>query len=177
MNQMIQTQWRVITGAPCSGKTAIILDLEDLGYRVVHETARRILEEERRKKGCSSMGRNDRKSLQPAILKMKLDIESALPVDELVFMDRGAPDSIAYYLLHGLDPADIMDRSRRRRYQTVFFCDRLPLRADSIRNEDEATVSRLNALLLGAYRSLGYRVVRVPAMSIQERTDFILKRL
>jgi predicted ATPase len=31
------TKWQVITGAPCSGKSAVILELERLGCPVMHE--------------------------------------------------------------------------------------------------------------------------------------------
>ena len=40
------TRWCVITGAPSSGKTAVILDLERRGFRVVHEAARAYIEQE-----------------------------------------------------------------------------------------------------------------------------------
>ena len=42
---MQQTNWHVITGAPCSGKTAVIRELEQLGYPVVHEVARAYIDE------------------------------------------------------------------------------------------------------------------------------------
>ena len=34
------TNWYVFTGAPCSGKTSVILALEKDNYRVIHEVAR-----------------------------------------------------------------------------------------------------------------------------------------
>lgn len=170
---MIQTRWHVITGAPCSGKTAVIQELEVRGYRVVHETARSFLEKKREE----SKSPEFRKQAQTTILEMKLDIESSLPVDETLFLDRGAPDSIAYYRLHELDPAEVFQRGRRRRYRRVFFCDRLPLEPDAIRTEDEATAAKLHAFLLDAYRRFDYEVISVPVRSIRERTDFILKHL
>lgn len=174
---MIQTRWHVITGAPCSGKTAVVRDLEIRGFRVVHETAREFLKKERKSRGCTFESPDFRKKSQTAILNLKLGIESALPVNETVFLDRGVPDSIAYYLLHGLDTDEIMKRGRRHRYRRVFFCERLPLQADSIRSEDETTVARLQVFLLQAYREFGYTVIPVPVLSIGERTDFILKQL
>ena len=41
---MKNTQWYVITGPPCSGKTTLIDKLEALGYPVVHEVARWVIE-------------------------------------------------------------------------------------------------------------------------------------
>ncbi len=34
-----KTQWHVITGPPCSGKTAVIDELANRGYQVVPEVA------------------------------------------------------------------------------------------------------------------------------------------
>jgi predicted ATPase len=34
---MSETNWYVVTGAPSSGKTTLVRELEKLGYRVVHE--------------------------------------------------------------------------------------------------------------------------------------------
>ena len=44
-----ETNWYVITGAPSSGKSSVIRELENLGYRVVHEVARAYIEEELKK--------------------------------------------------------------------------------------------------------------------------------
>ena len=40
-----QTNWCVITGAPCSGKTAVIYELKQGGYKVIHEVARAYIDE------------------------------------------------------------------------------------------------------------------------------------
>jgi predicted ATPase len=43
------TKWSVITGAPCSGKTAVIRVLEQQGHKVVHEVARAYIDNELKK--------------------------------------------------------------------------------------------------------------------------------
>ena len=43
---MQRTNWYVITGAPCSGKTAVICALEQMGCQVVHEVARAYIDKE-----------------------------------------------------------------------------------------------------------------------------------
>ena len=43
---MTATHWYVITGAPSSGKTTLLRELEKAGYRVIHEVARTIIESE-----------------------------------------------------------------------------------------------------------------------------------
>ena len=41
-----RTNWYVITGAPCSGKTSVINAFEQQGFLVVHEVARAYIDEE-----------------------------------------------------------------------------------------------------------------------------------
>jgi predicted ATPase len=42
----VQTNWHVITGAACSGKTTLINMLADKGYQTVPEIARQFIERE-----------------------------------------------------------------------------------------------------------------------------------
>ena len=42
----VQTNWHVITGAPCSGKTTLIGELADKGFRTVPESGRICVERE-----------------------------------------------------------------------------------------------------------------------------------
>ena len=42
----VQTNWHVITGGPCSGKTTLVDQLADKGFRTVPETARLYIEKE-----------------------------------------------------------------------------------------------------------------------------------
>jgi len=170
---MRPTQWIAITGAPCSGKTAVIDALSRRGFRVVPEAARAIID--RRLKAGKSLAaiRSDPLALQRAVLASKRESERALPVSATVFWDRGLPDGLAYYRLHGLD-ADEVRRHCRYRYRHVFILDRLPMRLDPVRSEDDATARQLERLLTAAYGELGYRPTRVPLLTIDQRIDFIL---
>jgi predicted ATPase len=42
----VQTNWHVITGAPCSGKSTLIGQLSDRGFHTVPEAGRRDVERE-----------------------------------------------------------------------------------------------------------------------------------
>jgi predicted ATPase len=42
----VQTNWHVITGAPCSGKTTLIDQLANQGFQTVPEAARQYFEQE-----------------------------------------------------------------------------------------------------------------------------------
>lgn len=178
MNQpekMQSTEWIVITGAPSSGKTSVINDLKARGYHVQDEVAREYIE------ACIARGLSVQDiradggcELQQQILRLKTEREAVLSPKDTVFLDRGIPDSMAYFRLAGLDIAAAKAAAAKFRYDAVFLFDRLPIVDDGVRVEDEAMANDIDKMLMQDYRSLGYDPVRVPVMPVEKRTDFIL---
>lgn len=174
---MQKTNWQVITGAPCSGKTAVIRKLEQLGYPVVHEIARAYIDERLREGETIARIKADVLSFERHILYKKIAIEQSLSREKIVFLDRAVPDSIGYYILEGLDPDDPIQKSRLWRYKKIFFFDRIPFEKDHVRSEDEKIAQKLDGLLKESYRMLDYEIIVVPIMTINERVRFILKHV
>jgi predicted ATPase len=174
---MEQTDWCVITGAPCSGKTSVVRELQRRGHRIVDEVARSFIDAELAKGRSLKEIKADVLSFERDILKRKLDIETTLPADELVFLDRAVPDSIAYFLLEGLDPVEPLMKGRIFRYRRIFLFDRLLIEHDRVRSENDAMAARIDSLLENAYRSLEYDVLRIPVLPVAQRTDYILRHL
>jgi predicted ATPase len=174
---MRRTRWHIITGAPCSGKTSVIRELERQGYSVVHEAARAYIDQQLAAGYRLEQIKADKLAFESHILEKKLRIEASLPPDEAIFFDRGTPDSIAYFKLAGLDTTYPLDKSKGIRYRRVFFFERLLFLNDPVRAEDENTAQQLDTLIQESYRMLGYKIVRVPVLSIQKRVDYILNRL
>ena len=83
------------------------------------------------------------------------------------------PDSITYYRIAGLDPRTVAEQCFKRRYARVLIFDRLPLVVDHARTEDEATADFLDEWLERDYRALGYEVVRVPVLPLEERVRIV----
>jgi predicted ATPase len=174
---MQQTKWQVITGAPCSGKTAVIQELEQLGRKVVHEVARAYIDTQLKSGETISGIKADILSFERRILYKKIEIERSLPKDEPIYLDRAIPDSIGYYIHEGLDPAGPIQMSRFWRYERIFFFERIPFEKDHVRSEDEKIASKLEGLLKESYRMLGYEIVYVPLMPVNHRVGFILKHV
>jgi predicted ATPase len=168
------TRWCVITGAPCSGKTAVIGELARRGFRVVPEAARSFIDVEMKKGRTIAEIKSDPARFEGHIFRTKLALEARLPADERVFLDRALPDSIAYYRLEGLDPAEPRRRCRRVRYSHVFLFEPIEFTKDTVRSEDAQTAARIERLIEDAYGELGYAIIRVPVMPIPARTDFVL---
>jgi len=168
------TEWCVITGAPCSGKTAVVDELARRGFRVVPEAARAHIDAELKKGRRLDEIKSDPARFEGRIFRAKLAIEGRLPARERLFLDRALPDSIAYYRLEGLDPAEPRRHSRRLRYRRVFLFERIEFMKDSVRTEDAETAAHIEQLIEAAYTDLGYAVVRVPVIAVAERADFVL---
>lgn len=174
----IKTNWYIIAGAPGSGKTTTINRLASLGYAVAQEAARMIIDKAMERGKTVDQVRFNEAEFQERVFRTKLDIENRLSPEKLTFIDGGGlPASVAYYRIAGLSPSVIFKKVERMKYRGVFLLERLPYKNDYARIENEKTASVLHELLCKAYQDLGYRVVRVPVDTVDERVKFILKRL
>ena len=173
----IQTNWHVIAGALSCGKTTLIDALAAQGFRTVPEGARLYLERLRAGGQTTDEISKNLPALQHGIADMQLRIEGELPAADIAFLDRAIPDCLAWWRIYGLNPNELLTECFRNRYASVFILDPLPIQRNGFRPEDEAVAAFLDAWIARDYTSLGYQVVRVPVLSIQERIAFILGRL
>jgi predicted ATPase len=174
----VQTNWHVITGAPCCGKTTLIQQLAHNGFQTVAETARQYFEDEMAKGRTLKEIRADDVSLQRQLMGVQLRLERELRASDVLFLDRGLPDSLAFYRVFGLDPNECLAECFHHRYASVFVLDRLPVRRSAtLGPEDEATARFLDDWHPRDYAALGYDVVRVPPLSPHERLVFVLESL
>lgn len=144
---------------------------------MVPEVARSLIEKQLAEGRGLSQIKADILNFERTILNERIRIEAALPLQEVIFFDRALPDSLAYYILEGLDPAEVQSQCRRVKYNRVFLFDRLELQEDGVRTENERLARRIEQLLGKIYQGLGYQVVRVPVMPVARRTDWVLARI
>lgn len=143
---------------------------------MVPEAARAFIDAELKKGRSLSEIKADPRRFEGLIFRAKLRIEAGLPSGDALFLDRALPDSIAYYLLEGLDPSEPRRQSLRIRYRQVFLFERLEFTKDHVRSEDSLSAGRIERLIEVAYSGLGYDIIRVPLMPITDRVEFVLKR-
>jgi predicted ATPase len=175
---MIDTNWHVITGGPSSGKTKIIERLAFLGYLTVPEAARILIDNERSKGRTTEEIRADEAEFQRIVLQMKIDVENRMPPNQIIFFERGIPDSIAYYKVCGVNTESAIRASQKRRYKMIFLLEQLPFEKDYARVEDEKLANELSQLIHDSYSELGYNVIRVPLIKpIDRRVEFILSKI
>ena len=169
--------WYVITGGPSSGKTTVLKELEKMGYIVYPEAARVFIDKEMAKGKSLKEIRGDEAEFQRKVLKIKVEVEKAAPKDKVVFFDRAIPDSIAYYQISGLDSKEVLKFCQKKIYRKIFFLEQLPFDQDYARVEDGKTIKKLNKLLKESYKNLGYEIIEIPAISVQNRVKKILTEI
>jgi predicted ATPase len=174
---MINTNWIVITGPPSSGKTSLINQLEQKGHLVCPEVAREIILYSMHSVDLKHRFARDSLALQREILSITLKREHMLSAEQQIFFDRGTPDSIAYFQLHGFDIEPALKASHFRRYAKVFYCEGLPVVDDGLRLEDDKIAKEIGQKIIDAYTLMKYPLIFLPPVSIDKRLKIILNEL
>ncbi|HPF91364.1 MAG TPA: ATP-binding protein [Flavobacteriales bacterium] len=178
MTKEIITNWNVITGGPCTGKTTLVQELAKRGYATTIEHARHYIDTMKERGRTVEEIRANAESFQRGVLDMQIEEESGLDPEESVFLDRALPDAMAYYRFLDLDFDErLVDQCKKYCYRTVFILDRLPLIQDYARREDEGEQIRIHQLIIEVYRSYPCPVVMVPVLPVPERVEFVLDHI
>jgi predicted ATPase len=174
----VQTNWRVIAGAPCSGKSTLIQQLANRGFQTVPECARIYIERVIAGGQVSHPIRVDAAELQRGIKDMQLGVENSLRPEDILFLDAAVPSSLAWFRAYGMDPNEMLPDCFRHRYASVFILEPLPFHSDIARVEEVVAIAGfLDEWQIRDYLSLGYHPVRVPVLPPEERLAFVLERL
>lgn len=169
----------VLTGAPGTGKSTIINELENRNYFCMHEISRAVTREAQLN-GTSQLFLTEPLLFSEMLIKGRIkQFEEAHQLNNsLVFFDRGIPDVHAYLNYISQEyPDTFIEKSRKNRYDFVFL---MPPWEDIYINDNERYESFEQSLaihnhLLTTYKSLNYNVIQVPKGSVSDRTDYILK--
>lgn len=178
MKTQEQTKWFVITGGACCGKSKLIEALAFLGHAVRPEAARLYIDEEMSKGLTLAAIRKNELQFQTNVIALKAKAEATTDKNQLVFWDRGMPDSNVYLRFCGGDTQIALKGVNQVRYQAIFFLESLSnYEKDYARNEDAARSKAIHEALYAEYEALGYSVIRVPVLPISQRVAFILKHV
>jgi len=175
---MKKNNWYVITGAPSSGKTTTLKYLKKKGHKVYFEWARIYIDEEMKKGKTLKEIRKDERLFQGKILKLKEDFEEKLNPKNLIFMERGIPDSMAYMKMLGAGKNKRLKTALKKcNYRKIFLMELIKYETDYARTESQEEAMILDELIEKSYLDLGIEVVRVPKLSVSKRVKFILDNL
>ena len=168
----------VLTGGPCTGKTTLLEELGKRGFQIVPEVPRLVMKEEQ-SKGGSILPWIDLPGFEKIVFERQVEFESKLNDRPEAFLDRGIPDILSYHKVNSLAPPEELIRSaERNKYDGVFLLDKLPFfENDPERKEDPEMAEKIHQTIRETYGELGYDVIDVPPLSIEERAKFIIEKL
>ena len=177
----MKTRKVVITGGPGTGKTSIIKQLEANNYCCLHEVSRQITQEAQRK-GIDQLFLKEPLLFSEMLLEGRIrQFQEAEQKDaDLIFIDRGVPDVVAYMDFFGNEyPPIFKEVCKDYLYDAVFL---LPpweeiYVSDNERYETFEQATSIFSHLKQSYLAAGYFPIEVPLGTVEERTAFILDLL
>ena len=171
----------VITGGPGTGKTTIIDGLIEQGYSCFPEISRQITLEAK-KQGIEQLFLEKPLLFSELLLEgRKKQFESAsIDKADIIFLDRGIPDILAYmHYIGDSYPAFFDQACKDNNYTHVFV---LPpweeiYESDEARYENYDQATLIYNHLKETYQKYGYNLIEVPTGTVEERILFILNKI
>jgi len=171
----------VITGGPGTGKTTIIKELIKEGFCCYPEISRDITLEAR-KNGIEQLFLENALLFSELLLegRQKQYVNATREENDIVFLDRGIPDILAYmHYIGDSYPARFDHSCKNHQYHKVFI---LPpwediYVGDEARYENFKQSQLIFEHLKETYQNYGYDLIEVPTGTINQRVDFIKQHL
>lgn len=163
----------VLTGGHGVGKSSLIAALELRGEHVVHEAAATI---RRLDRATGDSFPEDEPDFESRVLKLHLLREDRIPASaHRAFLDRGAPDHLAYARAGRwpLSESEIA-ACRSARYDLAFMVEPPTSGVSTIGRVEASFCRRLVAIIEEVYAESGIPVIRVPCMPVDDRVALIL---
>jgi predicted ATPase len=174
----VQKEIILIIGGPGTGKTTIINELTSQGFCCYPEISREVTLEAK-KKGIDQLFLTEPLLFSQMLLdgRIKQFQSAEAEKKEIVFIDRGIPDVLAY--LHYIGdsyPYHFELACRENRYSKIFV---LPpweaiYESDEARYENYEQATLIYGHLIETYQNYGYKLIEVPKDSVNNRILFIL---
>jgi predicted ATPase len=170
----------IITGAMGSGKSTVLKLLHAEGLNVIEEPARQILAEQRSINDEGVPEKNPKYFSQLMLSRAIYQFKQTEKFDGNVIYDRGIPDIIAYFQLFNLNYPPAQQASKLFRYEQKVFI--FPAWQEIYTTDEERKMSFESAKDFGIkvqqiYSEYGYKLINVPCISSEERTQFIIEQL
>ena len=170
----------IVTGAPGTGKSTLIKSLENFGLPVFEEIARKVIAQEV-EKGTSSLPWDNVEAFSLLVLNQMIAQKEKHENNEASFLDRGIPDIIGYLHHANLTPDPIFEQylSKFNYNQKVFFA---PIWEEIYQNDKERIETipqahQVSEVLYKTYVDLGFNVIVLPKISVEERVNFVLSEI
>jgi len=171
----------VIIGGPGTGKSTLIEGLTAKGFCCYPEISRQVTLEAK-KQGIDQLFLENPLLFSELLLEgRKKQYQNALiETDEVVFIDRGIPDVLAYMHYIGDSYPDSFDAACKNHQYTKIFILR-PWEeifvSDQVRYENFEQAKDIDKHLVEIYKKYGYDLIEVPKDTVDNRILFILDKI
>ena len=172
----------IISGGPCSGKTAVIEELNNRGYHVLSETALLLIYKSDKEKSKLYPWTNFEK-FNKKMIQLQIQREKKLR-GNMVFLDRSLIDALAYSKIKRKKlPKNFEDKILQSKYDKAFILEMLPkkhwnqTKNGLPRMQKYSSAVRIHKMIKKVYKDSEISAVKVPFMSIKKRVSFILRQI
>lgn len=171
----------LLIGGPSTGKTTLLNHLKEIGYPCLEEISREVI----RKAQTEGI---DQLFLEKPLLfsemlrdaRIKQHKEASNFTKDVVFIDRGIPDTVAYMDYIGQTyPETFIEACNNYRYDSVFVLppwEKIHV-IDDERYETFEEAQKIQKHLIKTYKAYGYQPIEVPTGSVTDRVAYILNIL
>jgi len=185
LSQIHLPPFYVITGGPGTGKTTVLAELARRGHTCVHEDARALIQEQVAI-GGTAVPWADAPHYADLLMERSIatyraqaTVCSEQNAQSPIFFDRGIGDAFtcADIIGHTL-PVALCEQAKIYRYrEPIFLAPWWPeiYTTDTERRQGREEAERTEHAVTKTYTDLGYRIVKLPLTTANERADFILR--
>ena len=150
------------------------------GYPCAKEISRELISEELAN-GGKILPWEDQISFENKIIKMRFKQYIDSLEGCIYFFDRSIIDSIAYLKVSNLSSSSEMNKLIKscKFNKTVFYTpiwEKIYIN-DNERKEEIQKAKQIEHSIINTYISYGYKMIKIPKISVKKRVDFILSKI
>jgi predicted ATPase len=171
----------VLVGGPSSGKTTLIEALKKKGFICYPEISREVIREAQ-EQGIEQLFLEKPLLFSELLLegRKKQHQKALLEPSEIVFLDRGIPDILAYmHYIGDSYPAFFDEACKTHSYTKIFMLP--PWKeiyiSDAERYETYDQAVLIHEHLEETYRNYGYNLIEIPKDTVENRVAFVLEQI
>lgn len=185
----------VVTGPPSCGKKGIIAKLKEKGYNT-YDCGIKTFLNQRKEEGLDLKSiQGNLKEYQKNILEAQILVEKKINRDLADNPQNNNPaivssslfDNFVYFNKYKLDPGIIIETCEKegisldnRRYSKIFLLEPLYKKfewGDPRKDKRERNAEILYSIMQNTYLRQGYKIIKVKAMSLDQRIDLIIENI
>ncbi|MEZ8631856.1 AAA family ATPase [Vibrio lentus] len=164
----------IITGGPGAGKTTLINTLGDMGYPTFAESSRQLIEQQSQLEN-GILPWLDLPGFARLCLTIMNEQKEQANQHPVVFLDRAIPDICGYLAQANLEVDDNYREASKGYHPQALFCrpEASIYVQDEVRPYPFEDALEIHYALVRVYQELGYEVVEVPFLPVEERVLFV----